>query len=111
MEWRLSSLSSRRMVPLQGEPLPLGQGMDHLPLGVCPGDVEADGPLHAVQIVVEAGARRHEQGRGHPPQVQGAAQVHLKVVLDEFDGPLHLVDGQRGPIPFGNVYLAHTLPP
>ena len=28
------------------------------------GDVEAHGALHAVEVVVEAGGRVHEQGRG-----------------------------------------------
>ena len=105
---REQPLAGTEAISLQCEPLPFGQGMDHLSFRVSPRDGEADRPFHTVQIVVETGARFYEYGRGNSPQVQGAAQVHLKAVLDEFNGPLHLIDGQRGPIPLGDKYLTHA---
>ena len=49
---------------MEGKALPFGQGVHHLALDTHSGDVEAHGALHAVEVVVEAGGRVHEQGRG-----------------------------------------------
>ena len=59
-------------------PLPLGQGVDHLGIPPGGGDVEGDGPLHAVEVVVEAGGRLHKQGGGDPAEVEVAAEGVLK---------------------------------
>ena len=64
-------------------------------VGAHGGHVEADGPLDAVQVVVQAGIPPHEQRRGHPAQVQGVGQLLLEVVLDELDGQLGVEGVQR----------------
>src|SRR5699024_7842443 len=71
------------------------------------GNIEADGALHPVEVVVEAGVPVHEQGGGDPAEVQGELQVLLKGALDKLDGPLHAVAGQRGPVARGDVAVAH----
>ena len=74
-------LAHGELVAVQGHALPLGQGVDHLGVPARVGHVEGHGPLHAVQIVVQAGGRLHKQGGGHPAQVERTAQIVLKQAL------------------------------
>ena len=96
------------LIPLQGQPLPLGQGVDHLSVGAHVGDVEGDGPLHAVQVVVEAGLAVHEQGGGDPVEVQPHAQAVLELLMDQLDGPLELVVAQGHPVAGGDGGFTHS---
>ena len=61
---RHQAVAHKEVVVVEGKALPFGQGVDHLALDAHSGDVEAHGALHAVEVVVEAGGRVHEQGRG-----------------------------------------------
>ena len=99
------------LISLQGQALPLGQGVDHLPLGPHVGDVEGDGALHAVQVVVQARAPVHEQRGGDPVQVQPEGEVALEVLVDELNGPLELVVGQGHFVAAGDGELAHVIKP
>ena len=96
----------------QSHALPLRQRMHHL--GVCPqrGHVEGDGALHAVQIIVQARGRVHEQRRRHALQMQRAAQLFQEDLLDKADGLLCVIKPQRRPVPGGNDGFRHdrTLP-
>ena len=83
------------IIALQRQALPLGQRMHHLALGAHGRHVEADGALHAVQVVVQAGLSPHEQRRGHAAQVQRVRQLHLEVVLDKLNGQLGVEGVQR----------------
>ncbi len=94
-------LAHVELVALQGQPLPLGQGVDHLALGPHVGDVEGHGPLHAVQVVVQAGGHRHKQRGRHPVQPQGPGQLVGKEAVAQVDGALGLINGQQGLIPLG----------
>ena len=71
------------------------------------GDIEADGALHAVEVIVQTGIFFHEEGSGNAAQIERVAQVDLEITLDEFNGALHLVNVQRRVIVGGNVGLAH----
>ena len=97
---RHQAVAHEEIVVFQGQALPLGQGVHHL--GVLPhgGHVEADGALHAVQVVVEARGRVHKQGRGDPLEVQRGAQLYLEDIFDEPDGFLGLVQAQGGLVVF-----------
>ena len=99
------------IVALQRQPLPLGQRMHHLALAVHGGHVEAHRALHAVQVVVQAGFHAHEQRGGHTAQVQRVAQLHLEIVLDEFDGQLGVEGAQRRPVALGNGDAVHRRSP
>ena len=82
--------------------------MDHLQLRAAGGGhVEGDGPLHAVEVVVEAGFRAHEQRGGDPLQIQRAAQMAGKGVFDELDGPLGVVNRKGRAIALGDFQLDH----
>ena len=94
-------------VALQRQTLPLGQGVDHLAVEPHIRDIKSHGALHAVQVIVEAGAAVHEQGSGDPAQVQRVAEVCLEGILDEGDGPLQLIVGQGHFVTGGNEQLAH----
>ena len=85
--------------------------MDHLPLGAHVGDVKAHGALHAVQIVVEAGAPVHEQGGGDTVEVQPEGEAALEVLVDELNGPLEFVVGQGHFVAGGDGELAHVIKP
>ena len=100
------------VVPLQCQPLPLGQGVDHLHLGSHRRHIEAHRPLIAVQVVVQARILRDKQGGRHPLQVQGPGKLVLKGLLDVGNGPLGIVGIQGRPIALGNVNMVHrvTLP-
>ena len=82
--------------------------MYHLPGGTHIGDVKGDGALHAVEVVVQAGIFLHEQGSGDTAQIQRLPQIHLKIALDELDGPLHLVGGQRRLVAGRDRQFAHA---
>ncbi len=51
------------LVALEGQALPLGQGVNHLTIGSHIGDIKADGALHTVQVIIEAGGASCCAGR------------------------------------------------
>ena len=55
---------------------------------------ERHAAFHAIQIIIEAGFRVHEQRRGYAAQVQTICQFLLEIVFDFFDRSLalHQVD-------------------
>ena len=107
----IDALAHAEVVLLQGEALPLGQRVHHLALLAHGGHVEGDGALVAVEVVVQTGGLLDEQRCGHPAQVQRVGQLLLEVVLDEFNGHLHVVHAQRRAVALGNVNLVHVRPP
>ena len=82
--------------------------MYHLTVGAHVGDVEGDGALHTVQVIIQAGVLPDEQGSGDPAQIQRLSQIDLEVTLDELNGALHLIDGQRRLVTGGNENLTHA---
>ena len=108
----VKALAHVEAVALQGQALPLGQGVDHLGvLAPDAGDVEPDGTLRAVQVVVQTGVGSHEQGGGHPAQVQGVGKVGLKGFFDKGNGPLQFIVGQGGLVALGDHKSAHKKAP
>jgi hypothetical protein len=106
----IQAVAGVEAVPLEGQALPLGQGVDHFPGGPADGgDVEAHGPLHAVEVVVEAGVPVHEQGRGDPAEVQGELQVLLEAALYELNGPLHIVAAEGRAVALGDQTGIHDV--
>ena len=83
--------------------------MDHLPGGVYVGDIEGDRALHAVEVVIQPRIFFHKQWGGDPPQIQGIAEIHLKIALDKLNGPLHFIDRQRGFVALRDTDLAHCV--
>ena len=61
---RHQAVAHEEVVVVEGQAFPLGQGVHHLALDAHGGDVEAHRALHTVEVIVEAGGRVHEQGRG-----------------------------------------------
>ena len=75
----------------QCEAFPLGQRMDHLGLLVAHVAYgEADGPLDAVEVVVDAQSFHDEEWGGDAAQPQFCRQVLLEEFLDELDALLGL---------------------
>ena len=101
------ALSGVELIALQGQTLPFGKRMDNLRLRTDVGDVEADGALIAVEIVVEAGALLDKQRCGYAAQIECIAQIDLKIAFDEFNCTLQFVDRQRRPVTGGDGELAH----
>ena len=101
------TLAHVELIFLQRQTLPLGQRMHHLGVGADVGNVERNRALHTVEVVVQSGIFINEQGSRHTAQVQRLTQIYLEIALDEFDGALHLVHGQRRFVPFRNDDLAH----
>ena len=95
----------------RGHPLPLGQGVDHLCVPPGVGNVEGDGPLHAVEIVVQAGGRLDEKRRGHAAQIQFAGERILKRALNQADGALRFIQRKVRRIARGNKRLTHRKSP
>ena len=81
--------------------------MDDLRVDADIGNVERDGPLDAVEVVIEAGIFIDKQRCGHTAQIERIAQIHLKIALDELDCPLQLIDAERSMIVLRNGQLAH----
>ena len=101
------ALADIELVALERQTLPLGEALHDLRVVADVGDIEADGALHAVEVIVQTGIFFHEEGSGNAAQIERVAQVDLKITLDEFNGALHLVNVQRRVIVGGNVGLAH----
>ena len=87
----VESLPNRKLIPVEGHALPLGQGMDHLGVPPGGGDVKGDGPLHTIEVVVQAGGRLDEQRGGDPHQIERASQCILKKALEKADGLLGII--------------------
>ena len=94
-------------VALQGQALPLGQGVYHLGVGPHIRDIKAHRALHAVEIIIQAGVVVHKEGRGYTAQIQRLCQIDLEIALDELNGTLHFIAGQRSLVAGGNDDLAH----
>lgn len=58
------------------------------------GTSKVTGLLHAVQIIVQARGRVHEQRRRHALQMQRAAQLFQEDLLDKADGLLCVIKPQ-----------------
>ncbi len=100
-------LADVELIALQGQTLPLGKRMDDLCIDADVGNIERDGALVAVEVVIEAGVFIDEQRRGHTAQIERIAQIHLKIALDELDRPLQLINAERSMIVLRNGQLAH----
>ena len=96
------------LIALQGQPLPLGQRVDHLPGGVYVGDIEGDRALHAVQVIVQAAALHDKQGSRDALEVQRHAELLLKDRLDEADGLLGVIQTQKALVSFRNDNVTHN---
>ena len=105
----VQAVAHGEMIPLQSQPLPLGQGVHHLGIGSYRGDVEGNGTLIAVQVVVQAGAFGDEQGSGDPLQIQRVGELLLEGGLDVGDGTLGVVGVQLGGVALGNKDLIHVI--
>ena len=103
----MQRIAGAEAVLMQGQPLPLGQTVHHLGADAGGGDVETHRALHAVQVVVQAQGRVHEQGGGDPLEVQRRAQLDLEGLLDHANGLLGVVKAQAGHIALGDGILAH----
>ena len=107
----VQALALVEAVALQGQTLPLGQRVDHLGVLADTGNVEPDGALHAVEVVVQAGIGSDKQGGGYPAQVQSVGKIGLKGFFDKGNGPLQLVVGQGGLVALGDHKSAHKKAP
>ena len=103
----VQALAGVELVALEGQALPLSQGVHHHGGVIHAPDVEGDRTLHAVEVVVEAGRGGHKQRSGHPVQPQRAAQPVLKQAIEQADGLLGLINTQQGRIPLGNTGMFH----
>ena len=101
---RIDALAHAEVVFLQGIALPLRQRVHHLAPLAHGGHIERHGAL----IAVQAGIRLDEQRRGHAAQIQRIGQLLLKIVLDKFDGHLHVVYAQRRAIALRNKNTVHV---
>ena len=105
----VDALAGAIAVLAQRHALPLGKRLDHLDVLLGrPRHVEAHGTLHAVEVVVEAGALEHEERRRHAGQIHLAPQFALERVTNVLDCLLRLADGHLGVVPLGKNQ-AHKL--
>ena len=97
------------IIAFQRLTLPLGQGVNHLSLGAGGFDAEADGAFHAVQVVVQASGRFHEQGCGHTAEIQLAGQHVGEQTLGHANGQLGVIGIQTRAVALGDIYRIHRL--
>ena len=105
----VQAVAHGKMIPLQSQPLPLGQRVHHLGIGSYRGDVEGNGTLIAVQVVVQAGVFGDEQGSGDPLQIQCGGELLLEGGFDVGDGTLGVVGVQLRGVALGNKDLIHVI--
>ena len=85
-----SPLPGEKIILVQRKALPFRQRVHHLRGAVHGGNVERHRALHTVQIVIQAQGRVYKQRRRHALQVQRAAQLCQKNLLDQPNGFLCL---------------------
>ena len=107
----INALARMEVVAVQRHALPFRQRLHHLRVHACGGDIKADGTLHAVQVVVQAGGGLHEQRRRHPLQVQRLRQMVLKSPLDQADSGLRFIKAQFRLITGRDKGFAHSSRP
>ena len=77
----IEPLAGGEAVGTEGEALPFGERVDDLGGFMGLGDVEADGALDAVEVVVKAGVRVDEQGSGHAAQTERVCEIFFEAAL------------------------------
>ena len=102
------SLADVELIALERQTLPLGQRVNHLTVRADVGNIERNGTLHPVEVIVQTGIFVDEQRGRHAAQIERLPEVHLKIALDEFNRALHLIDGQRRVITLRNDDFAHS---
>ena len=102
------TLADIELVTLERKTLPLGKRVHDLCVDADVGNIEGDGALNAVEVVVQTGVFIHEQRSGNPAKIEGIAQIHLEIALDEFNGALHFINRQRGVVVLRDHDVAHT---
>ena len=70
---------------MQGDSLPLSQGLNHLGLLPCFADGEMHLSFDAVQVVVDAACLGNEKGRAYSLQIKGRFDFVLKRILYKFN--------------------------
>ena len=96
------------LIALESETLPLGQRVHHLTFGAHVGDVEGDGTLYTVEVIIQAGLAVYEEGSGDPMQIEPYGEAVLKLAVDQFNGPLQLVVGQGHPVSRRDHNFTHS---
>ena len=104
----IKAVAHSEMVALQGKALPLCQRMHHLSFCTHGGNIEADRPFVAIEVIVQAGILGNEQGGRHALEVQGRGKLILEGCLDIGDCALGVVSIQNGGIVFGNINFVHV---
>ena len=108
----IDALAGEEAVAVECHALPLCQGLHHL--GLCPGhgDFKLHRPLHAVEVVVQAGHLLHEEGGGDPVEAQGGGEVVLKEAMQQADGHLRVVDAENAPVAlrYKNAHISSFKP-
>ena len=92
----IQSFSHGKSVGFEGLTLPFGQGVNDFSGLAGFLDVEGDGTLHPVQIIVETGLGGDHDGGRNTGQVQRFGQFRFKKVLDQFDGDFRVPQIQYG---------------
>ena len=91
----VKSLVDAVVVSFECNSFPFCKRMDDLKLGVRGEQIEADGSLGAVEVIVQAAVGCDEQGGGNAGQIELDRKILLKEILDFFDGDLGLTLGQQ----------------
>ena len=63
------ALAHIELIFLQRQTLPLSKGVDYLGVRTNIGDVEGDGALDTVEVIVQTRILINEQGGGNPTQI------------------------------------------
>ena len=104
---RIQPLAGGEPVLVQRHPLPFGERMHHLRGAAGLLQIEGNGALDAVEVVVEAGGRLHKQRRRHALEVERGAELLLKIPFQAADGGLRLVQIEKRLIAVRDHGFAH----
>ena len=105
----IQAVADEKFVFFEREPLPLGERMDDLRLFTDCRHVKGYRTLHAVQVVVQAGAFGDKQRRRYPFQMERGREISLEAALDEIDRALGFVYGQLCLVACGNIGVCHRI--
>ena len=105
----IEALAHGEPVTAERVALPFGERLDDLSLSSAEGgDVERDGALDAVEVVVQTRGGIHEQRRGHAQEVESLCEAALEVVLDALDRDLRLMQSELGAVCCGDDEMVHV---
>ena len=102
------ALTGAIAVLVQGIAFPFGKAVYDLGLLIQAGNIERNGALHTVQVIIQTASLHNKEGSRDALEMQCHAKLFLKDRFDKADGLLGVIQPQQALVPFRNDNAAHS---